>query len=126
MNTCCKPPLLPRSLAATIATSLLLLWSLCSTAEPSLDNALAPHSAGNTQKLLPDAPRASAAPSKAIAPRLSQADAAQLAREHTGGQVMSVSTSQQDSQIIYGVKVLNAGHMRVVNIDANSGEILNP
>lgn len=59
-------------------------------------------------------------------PRLSPADAANLVRQHTGGQIMSVSTKQLQSGTVYGVKILNSGRMRVVHVDGQTGEVIAP
>lgn len=58
-------------------------------------------------------------------PALSPAEAAELVRNKIGGQVMSVSTRHNDDRVIYGVKVLNAGRMRVINVDGQTGQLLN-
>jgi len=58
-------------------------------------------------------------------PTLSPAEAAELVREQVGGQVMSVSTQQSETGVIYGVKVLNDGRMRVINVDGQTGRLLN-
>lgn len=59
------------------------------------------------------------------APTLSPADAADLVRNKVGGQVMSVKTQQGEAGVIYAVKVLNAGRMRVIRVDGQSGRLLN-
>lgn len=59
-------------------------------------------------------------------PRLSPADAANLVRQQTGGQVMSVSTKRLQSGTVYGVKILNSGRMRVVHVDGQTGELIAP
>lgn len=59
------------------------------------------------------------------APNLSPAEAAELVRNKVGGQVMSVHTQQNDTGVVYGVKVLNAGRMRVINVDGQTGQLLN-
>ena len=59
------------------------------------------------------------------APALSPAEAAELVRKKIGGQVMSVNTQHNDDGVIYGVKVLNAGRMRIVNVDGQTGQLLN-
>ena len=64
-------------------------------------------------------------PAETPAPRLSPADAANLVREKTGGQVMSVSTRRNPSGTIYGVKILNSGRMRVILVDGQTGQLLN-
>lgn len=60
-----------------------------------------------------------------VTPRVSPAEAAELVRSKVGGQVMSVHTQQNDTGVIYGVKVLNAGRMRVINVDGHTGQLLN-
>ena len=59
------------------------------------------------------------------APKLSPAEAAELVRRKVGGQVMSVNTQQHDTGVVYGVKVLNDGRMRVINVDGQTGRLLN-
>jgi hypothetical protein len=59
------------------------------------------------------------------APKLSPAEAAELVRNKVGGQVMSVNTQENDTGVVYGVKVLNAGRMRVINVDGQTGQLLN-
>lgn len=58
-------------------------------------------------------------------PKLSPAEAAELVRKKVGGQVMSVNTQQHDSGVVYGVKVLNDGRMRVIHVDGQTGRLLN-
>lgn len=60
-----------------------------------------------------------------VTPKVSPAEAAELVRDKVGGQVMSVHTQQNDTGVIYGVKVLNAGRMRVINVDGETGQLLN-
>lgn len=60
-----------------------------------------------------------------VAPKISPAEAAELVRKKVGGQVMSVHTQQNDTGVVYGVKVLNAGRMRVINVDGQTGQLLN-
>lgn len=59
-------------------------------------------------------------------PKLSPAQAAALVRSKLGGQVMSVNRQQSDAGVIYGVKLLNSGRMRVINVDGQTGQLLNP
>lgn len=61
----------------------------------------------------------------AVEPNLSPAEAAELVRNKVGGQVMSVNTQQDADGVTYGVKVLNAGRMRVINVDGQTGQLLN-
>lgn len=58
-------------------------------------------------------------------PKLTPAQAAALVRSKVGGQVMSVNSMRGESGIIYGVKVLNDGRMRVINVDSQTGQLLN-
>lgn len=64
-------------------------------------------------------------PPTAPEPSISPAEAAELVRNKVGGQVMSVNTQQDDTGVTYGVKVLNAGRMRVINVDGQTGKLLN-
>lgn len=58
-------------------------------------------------------------------PAISPTEAAQRAQLHTEGQVMNVRTFQEDNKTLYGVKLLQKnGRMKTVNVDANSGEIV--
>lgn len=59
------------------------------------------------------------------APALSPAEAAELVRNKVGGQVMSVNTQHNEKGVVYGVKVLNAGRMRIINVDGQTGQLLN-
>lgn len=100
----------------------LLLASLQAFADASLldgDMGLASSAPGNSlidPQELPDEP----AP-----PKLSPAQAAALVRTKVGGQVMSVNRLRGESGVIYGVKVLNGGRMRVINVDGQTGQLLN-
>lgn len=58
-------------------------------------------------------------------PKFSPAQAAALVRTKVGGQVMSVNSMRGESGVIYGVKVLNGGRMRVINVDGQTGQLLN-
>lgn len=58
-------------------------------------------------------------------PAISPAEAAELVRTKVGGQVMSVNTRHDDTGVVYGVKTLNAGRMRVINVDGQTGQLLN-
>lgn len=57
-------------------------------------------------------------------PEISPAEAAEVVRKKVGGQVMSVNTQHRDSGVVYGVKVLNDGRMRVIHVDGNTGRLL--
>ena len=58
--------------------------------------------------------------------RISASQAAALVQQRYGGKVMNVSTRQSGNGVVYGVKILqNSGHMRTVNVDGQTGAILN-
>lgn len=58
-------------------------------------------------------------------PKLSPSDAASVAQRHTEGQVMNVKKVKEEEKTLYGVKVLQKnGRMSTVNVDANSGNIV--
>ena len=58
--------------------------------------------------------------------RISASQAAAIVQQRYGGKVMTVSTRQSGNGVIYGVKILqNSGHMRTVNVDGQTGAILN-
>ena len=53
-------------------------------------------------------------------------EAAATARSATGGRVLSVDPQQRRGRTIYRVKVLlKGGRVRVLNIDGQTGELLN-
>lgn len=56
--------------------------------------------------------------------RVFPAEAADIVRNETGGQVMGVSTLRDGDRVIYGVKVLTEGRMRVIRVDSHSGSVL--
>lgn len=58
-------------------------------------------------------------------PEISPAEAAEVVRKKVGGQVMSVNTQRRESGVVYGVKVLNDGRMRVIHVDGHTGRLLN-
>jgi hypothetical protein len=64
-------------------------------------------------------------PTEPPPPQITPAQAAELVRRSTGGQVMSVNSQQTDSGVVYGVKVLNSGRMKVVRVDGQTGQIIN-
>lgn len=58
--------------------------------------------------------------------RISASEAAQIVAQRYGGKVMNVQTRQGNGGVIYSVKILqSSGHMRTVNVDGQSGAILN-
>lgn len=57
---------------------------------------------------------------------ISAPQAAAIVQQQYGGKVMNVTTHKRSGRIIHGVKILqNSGHMRTVNVDAQTGAILN-
>ena len=58
------------------------------------------------------------------APKITPAQAAALVRRSTGGQVMGVNRLRTDTGVVYGVKVLNSGRMRIVRVDGQTGQIM--
>jgi uncharacterized membrane protein YkoI len=58
------------------------------------------------------------------APKITPAQAAELVRRSTGGQVMGVNRLRTDTGVVYGVKVLNSGRMRIVRVDGQTGQIM--
>ncbi|PUA28847.1 MAG: hypothetical protein B0W54_10550 [Cellvibrio sp. 79] len=57
-------------------------------------------------------------------PKITPAQAADLVRRSTGGQVMGVNSQHTETGVIYGVKVLNSGRMKVVRVDGQTGQII--
>lgn len=58
--------------------------------------------------------------------RVSASQAASIVQQRYGGKVMNVSTRQSGNGVVYGVKILQtSGHMRTVNVDGQTGAILN-
>jgi uncharacterized membrane protein YkoI len=58
--------------------------------------------------------------------RISASQAAAMVEQRYGGKVMNVQARQGNSGVIYSVKILqSSGHMRTVNVDGQSGAILN-
>ncbi len=105
---------------------LLLLATLLLAAQLSI--AQTNKLIGSDMRLPASAPDNSLIDTDTIAPpppKLSPAEAAERVRAKVGGQVMSVSTQQRETGVIYGVKVLNAGRMRVINVDGETGQLLN-
>lgn len=58
-------------------------------------------------------------------PNYSPADAADRVRAKVGGQIINVSTHERDSGVIYNVKVLNSGRMKIIRVDGQTGQLLN-
>jgi uncharacterized membrane protein YkoI len=105
-----------------LLASLLLLASVQILADNSLlDGDMGLPSSAQSNSLIDNRSRAA----DPLPPKFSPAQAATLVRTKVGGQVMSVNSHRSESGIIYGVKVLNDGRMRVINVDAQTGELLN-
>lgn len=112
---------LPRALVASGLVASLLLGSAYVVAEKSLlDGDMGISSSAPSNSFSDNRSRAPEA-----TPKFSPAQAATLVRTKVGGQVMSVNTQRSASRIIYGVKVLDDGRMRVIHVDAQTGELLN-
>lgn len=58
-------------------------------------------------------------------PAYSPADAADKVRATVGGQIINVSAQEHDSGVIYSVKVLNSGRMKIIRVDGQTGQLLN-
>ncbi|MEN0038488.1 MAG: hypothetical protein AAGC78_15530 [Cellvibrio sp.] len=106
--------------------AMLIFVSLPGTAEPDLlggDLGLPSSNANDLhEKSLINPDKIKTAPAE---PKFTPAEAAELVRNKVGGQVMSVNTLHNDDGVIYGVKVLNAGRMRVIKVDGQTGQLLN-
>lgn len=58
-------------------------------------------------------------------PKITPAQAADLVRRTTGGQVMGVNSQYTENGMVYGVKVLNSGRMKIIQVDGQTGQIIN-
>ena len=58
------------------------------------------------------------------APEIGPDEAAAIVRSRTSGKVLSVRTAQRGSSVVYRVKVLKGGYVRIYRVDARSGSIL--
>ena len=110
--------------APPLASTLLafvLIAAQPAVAEPDFldgDMGLASSSPGNSMI------DSSSIISEAQPPTITPAQAADLVRRATGGQVMSVNSQQTETGVVYGVKVLNSGRMKVVRVDGQTGQIV--
>ncbi len=50
--------------------------------------------------------------------------AAAIVRDLTGGRVLGVRATQRDGRVVYQVKVLKNGYVRIYHVDGSSGNIL--
>ena len=111
--------MLPQRFFHTLGKTLLTVLMLCTLLLSSFPGH-ANQRDGREQRDQPDRrqeqPRA----------RVSASQAAALVEQHYGGRVMNVQTRQTNGGVIYSVKILqSSGHMRTVNVDGQSGAILN-
>ena len=107
--------------------SSLLAFALCVIALPALAE---PDFLAGDMGLASSTPGNSMIDSSSInndvqPPKITPAQAADLVRRSTGGQVMSVNSQRTETGIVYGVKVLNSGRMKVVHVDGQTGQIVN-
>lgn len=121
---CLRPGLFPQTLLLTVTLLLSCHPGIAQTTEQSneliggdmgLPSSDADNSLIDTDTIAPTVTE----------PSISPAEAAELVRNKVGGQVMSVNIQQEDTGVVYGVKVLNAGRMRVINVDGQTGQLLN-
>ncbi len=113
--------------AGCLLVTTLFLFALPSSAEPDLlsgDLGLSTSSPANS---LIDPSRANEdmPDTDSALPHVSPAQAADLVRRSTGGQVMSVNSHQTENGMVYRVKVLNSGRMKIVRVDGQTGQIVN-
>lgn len=110
----------PRVAPALFGLACACLLGLTAHADSLLDGGIEVASSAAAQNLLENPAPAAAAP------LLTPAQAAALVRNQLGGQVMSVSSQSVESGVVYGVKLLNGGRMRIIHVDAHTGQLLNP
>lgn len=110
-----------RLLLVMLAANLLLISNQVAADSSLLDSDMGLASSAPGNSLIDN----HSLPAEPAPPRLSPAQAAALVRTKVGGQVMSVNSTRGESGVIYGVKVLNDGRMRVINVDGQTGRLLN-
>lgn len=112
-------------LSRFILAALISFASIASFADESRSNSTRPKQASSSKSItLPEVPASNSAAARAIAPSppsLSQADAANIVRNKTGGQVMAVQPQVVNGRTHYAVKVLSEGRMRTIHVDGDSG-----
>lgn len=112
--------LLPRKISVAILVLVSVLLSPLTTANDLLDGRMGlPET--NTGNSMIDS---SAINNEPAHPAITPAQAADLVRRTTGGQVMGVNSQRTESGVVYGVKVLNSGRMRVIHVDGQTGRII--
>lgn len=55
---------------------------------------------------------------------IDKSQAAQIAKRAYGGEVIDVKKSSKDGRTVYRVKLNNGGRIKIVRVDAGSGDIL--
>lgn len=115
-----------RPAASSLLAVVFLLSPLSASANPDLigGDLGASTSKPPVNKMLDDSAVGSSAKAEPPAPKITPAQAADQVRRATGGQVMGVSSMRTERGLVYGVKVLNSGHMRVVRVDSQTGQII--
>jgi uncharacterized membrane protein YkoI len=110
-------------LSRFILAALISFASIASFADESRSSNTRPKQASSSKSItLPEVPASNSAAARAIAPpSLSQADAANIVRNKTGGQVMAVQPRVVNGRTHYAVKVLSEGRMRTIHVDGDSG-----
>lgn len=63
-------------------------------------------------------------PQSVLAADIGPDQAAAIVRAHTGGRVLGVRAVERNGRVVYQVKVLKNGHVRVYHVDGSSGNIL--
>lgn len=116
-----------RTCAASGLLATLLLGALPAAAEPDLLGGDMGISTSTPTNDMIDSRRIDndPIPSDPPPPQITPAQAAELVRRSTGGQVMSVNSQQTENGVVYGVKVLNSGRMKVVRVHGQTGQIIN-
>lgn len=94
------------------STKRLAVTLLCALALLSVPPAFADH-----------APRGQA-PAVKLAADIGPDQAAAIVRDLTGGRVLGVRAVTRNGRLVYQVKVLKNGHVRIYNVDGNSGNVL--
>ncbi len=59
-----------------------------------------------------------------LAAEIGPDQAAAIVRELTGGRVLGVRAVQRNGRVVYRVKVLKDGYVRIYHVDGSSGNVL--
>ena len=97
---------------------VVLTSQFCAAEQDFIDINLGSSAADTSQALI-------APPTPPPAPTLSAAEAAEKVRRAFGGEVMSVNTQTNNLGTIYAVKMLKVGRMKTIQVDGQSGQLLN-